>query len=275
MCILGAHERKGNFLNFSDFKESPFMYALGLAVVVFVIAQSLFFIIKAWKHGKKIGIPTATMKNTVLSSALFSIAPAISILTTVIVLASALGIVLPWIRLSVIGNLAYETVAASSTLEVLGSSLTMEITDKTQFAAVSWVMTVGSVFPLILMPIICKKIQSKIGDVVNKNEKNAKWADTMAAAAFIGIIAAFIARSINGATANSDGVITESSGFISICVLVCAIVFMLVLDLICRRFKLTKLEPFTMPIAMFGAMGMAILLTNVLPDSLVNYYWYL
>lgn len=36
-----------------DFKESAFMYILGGIVVLFVIAQSLFFLIRAWKQGKK------------------------------------------------------------------------------------------------------------------------------------------------------------------------------------------------------------------------------
>ena len=83
-----------------DFKESGFMYAVALGVVAFVIAQSIFFIVKAWKRGKQLGLSGEKMKNTIVSSILFTIAPALSILVTVIVLANALGIVLPWIRLS-------------------------------------------------------------------------------------------------------------------------------------------------------------------------------
>lgn len=63
-----------------DFKNSGIMYALAALVVLFVTVQSLFFMVKAWKRGKEIGIETAKMKQTVISSALFSIAPAISIL---------------------------------------------------------------------------------------------------------------------------------------------------------------------------------------------------
>ena len=59
-----------------DFKESGFMYALGGFIVVFVLAQSLFFLIRAWKQGKKLGLSTATMRGTVTQSALFSLAPA-------------------------------------------------------------------------------------------------------------------------------------------------------------------------------------------------------
>ena len=66
-----------------DFKESGFMYALGGFIVVFVLAQSLFFLIRAWKQGKKLGLSTAIMRGTVTQSALFSLAPAISIVATI------------------------------------------------------------------------------------------------------------------------------------------------------------------------------------------------
>ena len=51
-----------------DFKESGFMYALGGFIVVFVLAQSLFFLIRAWKQGKKLGLSTAIMRGTVTQS---------------------------------------------------------------------------------------------------------------------------------------------------------------------------------------------------------------
>ena len=38
-----------------NFKENGFMIGLGLFIVVFVIAQSLFFIVKARKKSKKKG----------------------------------------------------------------------------------------------------------------------------------------------------------------------------------------------------------------------------
>jgi len=54
-----------------NFKESGFMYALGGFIVVFVLAQSLFFLIRAWKQGKKLGLSTAIMRGTVTQSALW------------------------------------------------------------------------------------------------------------------------------------------------------------------------------------------------------------
>ena len=100
--------------DFQDFKESPLMLTMAAVIIGFVVFESIFFMAKAWKRGKEIGMTTEQLKNTVVSSALFSVAPAISILATVVVLASSLGIVLPWIRLSVVGNLLYETTAAET-----------------------------------------------------------------------------------------------------------------------------------------------------------------
>lgn len=265
----------------ADFKTGTFMYILALGVIAFVIAQSMFFIIKAWKHGKQIGISTKVMKDTVISSVFFTIAPAISILVTVFALAGALGVVLPWIRLSVIGNLLYETSAAQATLENFGSSLSSEITDPSQFTAVAWVMTVGSVFPLILLPFICKKLQKKIGSAVGKSEGNKKLADLISAAALIGIISAFAARSLAGTTAasaidvagNTSAETDANAGLMSVTVLIVAIAVKLLLDFICNKFKLKTLDLFSMPIALFTALAVSVLLTMVLPAEIAEYVW--
>ena len=246
----------------TDFKTSPFMYGLALFVVAFIIGQSVFFIVKSWKHGKEIGIDTQKMKDTVISSVLFTIAPAISILATVLVLASALGIVLPWIRLTVIGNLAYETVAAENALGAMGSSLASEITDPKSFSAVAWTMTIGSCFPLILLPILCKKIHKTMGNLTSKSENASRLGDILGAAAFIGIIAAFIARAIDGVPSDAP-----AAGVLSVATLVSAMIFTVALDYLCTKKKLEKLSSFVLPVSMFGAMGIAMLISQLFPAA--------
>ena len=257
-----------------NFKENGFMIGLGLFIVVFVIAQSLFFLVKAWKQGKKLGITTDTLKNTVVSSALFTIAPAISILATVIVLANSLGIVLPWIRLSVIGNLAYESVAAEAALDTFGLTLSSPVTDPKVFATIAFVMTIGCILPLILI-IFVKKVQKTMGKVA---DKNSKLADTLSAAAFIGIIAAFVARAIAGAGKAGDNALYgaefgDGAGFMSVCVLVSAMIFMSLLTFLCKKFKIKWLEAFALPISMFAAMGVAIAIAKFCPEGLAYLEW--
>lgn len=256
--------------DFSDFKESPLMYGLAALIIGFVVVQSVFFLVKAWKRGKELGISNDKLKNTVISSALFSVAPAISILATVIVLASALGIVLPWIRLSVIGNLLYETSAANTMLDILGSNINTEVSNPEDFAAVAWVMTIGISLGLMLVTVFGRFILKKINKATAKNEKNSNIADIISASAFIGIIAAFVAQSINGKS--SDG--SSDAGFMSIVTLVSAVVISLVFETLCQKLRLKKLEIFAMPLSIFGAMAVAVILNMWLPAEITSFTWW-
>ena len=253
-----------------DFRQSPFLYILGGCVVLFVVGQALFFMRKAWLRGKELGIPAEKLRATVTSSILFTIAPSMAIAATVLALAGAFGIALPWIRMNVIGNITYETTAAQSALEALGlaGGISEPVTDKATFSAAAWVMTVGSIFPLVFLPFVLKKIQSKIGGAMNTK---AGWADLMSAAAFLGLIAAFVARAIAGK--GDPEKLGDGAGPISILTLVSAVGLMLLLELLIRKKGWKWLEPFAMPASMFFAMGIAVLATRLLPDSIALLEW--
>ena len=253
-----------------DFKTSTFMYLLGGAVVVFVLAQSLFFLIRAWKQGKKIGLAESTMKKTVASSALFSIAPSIAILATVLTLSGALGIVLPWIRLSVIGNITYEVPAAQSALDALGltGGLSREVTDETAFSAAAWVMTLGSVMPLVILPFAVKFIQKEIGSAVHKN---GAWANAMSTAAFTGLISAFIGRAILGS--GEPDVLGDGAGVLSVAALFTSMLFMWIFMQINKKKPMAWLDTFAMPISLFIALGVVMLLNQVLPGEIAALEW--
>lgn len=253
-----------------DFKTSTFMYILGLAIVAFVIAESLFFLIRAYRRGRQLGMSKEKLRTTITSSAVFTIAPALAIVATVLTLAGALGIVLPWIRLSVIGAIQYEVPAAEAAIEAAGGAggLTQEITSPEMFSAAAWVMTLGSILPLVLVPFLLKKIQKSVGKVV---AKDTKWGDTMAAAAFIGLIAAFIGRAILGS--GDPEVQGDGAGVMSIVALVSSMLFMFLLQWCCKKFSWRKLEPFAMPLSMFMAMGVVMLASAVLPPEIAFIEW--
>lgn len=269
-----------------NFKESGFMYAIAAMVIVFVLFQSLFFLIRAWKHGKKVGLTVKDMKNAITSSALFTIAPAIAILATVVVLSSSLGVVLPWIRLTVVGNLQYEVTAAQNAMEAFNDGehvavFGQDITDPKIFAAVSWIMTIGVIFSLVLLPLFLKKFQTKLGKVspVGGGEGgDNKFGDIISAATFIGLISAFIGNALAGkaSTIVKDGEklqIGMGAGIMSLAVLITSVIVLLILQKICLKHKLDKFEPFVMPISMFAGMAMAIIVYNVLPENISMLEW--
>ena len=61
----------------------------------------------AWKRGIAIGMDKQKLKRIALTASVFTIAPAVAIVISVITLAKDLGVALPWLRLSVVGSLSY------------------------------------------------------------------------------------------------------------------------------------------------------------------------
>ena len=144
-------------MNFNP--NSSILFVLAGLVILFVIAQSLFFLIRSYRHGIEIGIDPAQMKKTMISTCIFTIAPAISILLGIVTLSKFLGLPLPWLRLSVIGAITYELPAATSTAQTMGVTLSETIMDPKVYTAIAWVMTLG-IFPgLLWVPLFIKKIQ--------------------------------------------------------------------------------------------------------------------
>ncbi|MBR2012818.1 MAG: DUF5058 family protein [Clostridia bacterium] len=56
--------------------NSPILFIIVGAILVLVLAQSVFFLVRAWKAGKEMGMETSKLRKTVVSSAIFTIAPA-------------------------------------------------------------------------------------------------------------------------------------------------------------------------------------------------------
>ena len=86
----------------------PIIFVIVGIVIAIVLAQSVFFLVKAVRRAKELGIESSTVKKTISSAAVFTIAPAIAVLVGVVALSKSLGVALPWLRLSVIGSLSYE-----------------------------------------------------------------------------------------------------------------------------------------------------------------------
>ena len=249
-----------------NFKEDSFMVAIALCVVFFVVAQALFFLVRAVKRAKELGIANQTIKNTIVSSSLFTIAPAIGIVATVLTLSAGLGYVLPWIRLTVIGNISYEVTAATNAVEAFGlaGGISQPIENKEVFATVAWVMTLGSIMPLILVPIFLKKMNKAVS-------KNSALSSVLSAAAFIGLISAFVARAIAGK--GDAHIIGDGAGILSITALISSVILMLIMQKLAGLEKLKWLESFAMPFAMIGAMAIVMIMAQILPADVAFLEW--
>ena len=134
----------------------PIIFAMVAVVIAVVLAQSVFFLVKAWKRGIEIGMDKKKLRKIAVTATVFTIAPAVAIVISVIALSKQLGLALPWLRLSVVGSLSYEAIAAENTANAMGLGAT-EIPNASQFVTVVLVMTLSIMVGIWLVPAICKK----------------------------------------------------------------------------------------------------------------------
>lgn len=234
----------------------PILFVLVGIIILFVLAQSVFFFLRAWKRAKEKGMDMKALKKTVTSAAIFTIAPAIAILVGVISLSKSLGIALPWLRLSVIGSLSYETVAAGTTLNELGLNTATQITSASDFVTVVFVMTMGILIGLILTPLCTKKIQ---GGLMKIEQKDKKWSEILNNAMFLGMISAFLGYVFCDVTGAFSG---DFTGLIPVCVMAVSAVVMAICGLGATKFRQNWLKDYALPISLICGMAAAIPITS-------------
>lgn len=234
----------------------PILFIIVGIIIAVVLAQSFYFLRKACRRAAELGISAETVKKTVSSAAVFTIAPAVSVLVGVVVLSKSLGIAVPWLRLSVIGSITYENVAAQNALTAAKLSAGETIIDPSIFVTVLWVMTIGIAAGLILVPFVTKKIQ---GGMMKMGLKDKKWGEIFNNAMFLGMISAFL-----GYVFCDVGLVFKgnTSGLVPVCVMAVSAVVMAVCGLSAKKFKMRWLEDYALPFSLILGMASAIPLTG-------------
>lgn len=236
----------------------PIIFIMVGAIIALVLAQSVFFLVRAVKRAKALGIAKSTVTKTITSAALFTIAPAVAILVGVVALSKSLGLALPWLRLSVIGSITYETVAAGNAIEAAGQTMSELVSDPSIFITIAWVMTVGIAAGLVFVPFVTKKLQSGMSKI---GMKDKKWGEIFNNAMFLGMISAFL-----GYVFCDVGLIIkgDTSGLIPVCVMAVSAVVMAVLGLIATKTKIRWLTDYALPVSLVAGMASAIPFTALL-----------
>ena len=245
----------------------PVLFIIAGLLVAVVLAQSVFFLVKALRRSKELGMDQKKLRKTMLSAAIFTIAPAVAIVISVMVLSKTLGLPLPWLRLSVVGSMSYETVAANNALSAMGQTLGAGSLNAQQFVNVLIVMTISILLGIWLVPLIGKKLQSGMQSLATRDKK---WADIFQAALFIGMIAAFlgfvfcdVSRLWDPATRVVDGVtLTATSGMIPVVVMAVSALTMVVCGLLMKLPKMKWLSEYALPISLIVGMAIAIPVTS-------------
>ena len=235
--------------------NSPIIFVMVGIIITIVLAQSIFFLVRAVRRSKELGMDSAVIKKTVRTAAVFTIAPAIAIVIGVITLANDLGVPLPWLRLSVIGSLSYETVAAANAESAMGltfgqvSSLSAD-----QYITVTWVMTISILVGIWLMPLFGRKIQN---GMINIGNRDKKWSEILINAMFIGMLSAFLGYVFcDFSTVFS----ADFSGLIPVLVMFVSAAVMCICGLLVKKIK--WISDYALPLSMVIGMISAIPITS-------------
>ena len=243
----------------------PILFVLVGIIIAAVLGQSIYFLVKSVLRAKKIKMNPKIVKKTIFSAAVFTIAPAVSIVIAVISLSQTLGIPLPWLRLSVVGSLSYEAVAAANAASGMGTTLA-ELTGNTnasQYLTIAIVMTISIMVGIWLVPVIAKKY---LGGLVKFENKDKKWSDILQSSLFIGMISAFVGfvfcdvGLLWNKDAQANG--TSTSGLVPVLVMIISALLMCVCGLLINKLKWKWLNDYALSICMVAGMAVAIPLTS-------------
>ena len=259
--------------------NSPVMYLICGGIILLVAIICVIFGVRAYKAGKEMGIDTGKMKRVITASATFSVLPGVGILLGVIALSGSLGTPWPWLRLSVIGALHYETQVAEAAGEAVGLK-TLSASEMTPeaFTTIALLMCFCIIWGMVLMifngksyitrlmnPSAKKKSESaREGEQAAENRaKKPSFADTAMTAMFIGLVSAYIASYI-GSIVSKEGVFTFGGSPLSLAVAVVSALAMGLFLFVKEKAKADWIDSFSVAGSMLIAMAAAIFMGKVM-----------
>ena len=189
--------------------NGPAVYAVCGGIVAFVAVVCVVFMVRAWRAGVALGMDKAKMRRVITSSVTFTILPSVGILLGVIALSGSLGTPWPWLRLSVVGALHYETQVAQAAAEQVGmSSLSAAEMTPRAFTTIALLMSVCIMWGMLLSALFNKRYLKKLGAGTGSGGGAvAGFGDKAMTAMFIGLICAYVGSYI-GSFVSGEGPFT-------------------------------------------------------------------
>ncbi|MDD2426749.1 MAG: DUF5058 family protein [Eubacteriales bacterium] len=230
----------------------PILFVLAGGVILYVIGQSVFFMVKAWRRARELKIESKVLRGVAFGSALFTIAPAIGVLLGLISLSRFLGLPLPWLRLSVLGALTYELPAAASVAQILNLPMDQPLTDGSSYVAITWVMTLGIMSGILIILFFQKNMNKSLQKLKSKDQR---WSSILMDSLFVGMIATFLGMVF-------ADIRSGLSGWIPVFVMLFSAFLMIIIGLLIKLLNWKWLENYAMPFSMLGGMAFAIPLTQ-------------
>ena len=251
-------------MNILDQLSSTPLYLISGTIILFVAAMSLFFLVRAYKAGVTIGMDQTKLKRAITSSITFSLLPSISILLGVIALSGTLGLPLPWLRLSVVGALHYETSVADIAAKSIGlSGLNVEEMTLQAFTTIALLMTIGIIWGCVCTALFNKTYTKKLQSNPAKKRGGKSFADSAMTAMFIGLITAYIGSYVGQLVQLQSGGIVITGQYLQLVALVFSALAMAIFSYFAEKKKMAWLDNFSIAGSMLVGMAATVIVAMV------------
>lgn len=244
-------------MNLINKLNSPALYLICGTIVAFVALICVIFLVRAYRIGKAIGMDTTKMKRTIISSATFSILPSIGILLGVVALSGSLGTPWPWLRLSIIGALHYETQIAQAAAEQVGlATLSAEQMTPTAFTTIALLMSVCIMWGMVLSIFFNKKYTKNLSAA--KSGGPSGFGNIAMTAMFIGLVSTYIGRYLGGFV-SENGLFTFNGDLTPLIVILVSAAVMGIFVFFIEKKKMAWLDGFSIAGSMIIGMAAAVI----------------
>ncbi len=241
--------------------NSPFLYLLCGGIIAFVAVVCVVFMVRAWRAGLAIGMDKVKMRRVMVSSATFAVLPSVGILLGVIALSGSLGTPWPWLRLSVIGALHYETQVAVAAAEATGlSGLNISEMTLEAFSTIALLMGLCIIWGMAMSIFFNKRYLNKLKQPKKEGSSaGGGFGDTAMTAMFIGLVSAYLGSYL-GKFVSGNGLFSFTGSWLPLAVAAVSAVVMSVFVWLNEKKNMAWLESFSIAGSMIIAMAAAVFL---------------
>lgn len=233
-----------------ELSGSTLLYGLVIAGLAYVAGLCIVFYRKTYKRALELGFSKETLKKINKSTISLTIVPSISIVIGLVTLSAVIGIPWAWFRLSVVGAVTYELIAAQMATAALGfTEMTAAMSsDATTFGAIMFVMSIGIIAGIIANMFLGKKLTTTMS---NAGKKPGGFGPIMNGCFMMALMCVMLP-------------FQASNGLVTILVLATSALISLIISLIIKKTGWKWLGDFTMAFTLILGMASAILWTSIL-----------
>ncbi|GHU93204.1 hypothetical protein FACS189479_04170 [Spirochaetia bacterium] len=240
-------------MGFYDAANHWLIYLMVIIGILYVAGLAVVSMRKSWKRALAKGYSREKLMTVVKASVSATVVPSLAIVIGLFSLVALLGIPWPWWRLSVVGAVTYETMAADSAIKAVGLSLgQLSQATAQDFVLVMFVMSIGIMFGLCVAPFLSKKIQT---GTMSLKTGDKRWGALGGSIFILVIIVVFVTPMLLD---------YSKTGIVRLLTIFTSVGITIALGAAAKQEKLSWLKSFILAISMILAMASSVLWTGLL-----------